>query len=65
MTPRRWQMVGGWVFGYVMISIVWLEVFNLDYRNPWGWFWTMVAGIGGNLIGQWTVRQWQQAGKRS
>lgn len=61
MTPRRWQMVGGYIMGMWFITGV-----NLYVDNPLALQSIVLAVIAGTVgfgLGSWTVREWQEAGK--
>jgi hypothetical protein len=61
MTPRRWQIVGGYVVGALYMLIAWND-FNFAW-SPTAILVSLAVCAVGNFIGSWTVRYWQEAGR--
>jgi len=59
MTPKRWQLVGGYSMGLLFIVAV-----NMIQADPLSWYGVLIAvaaGVLGNAVGSYIVREWQDA----
>lgn len=61
MSAKRWQIVGGWVFGIINVTIL---DFTVSPPHPvWSW-WTalaIVVFVVSYQVGGHAVRRWQAA----
>ena len=64
MTPKRWQIVGGYVVSMWFIFMANLPIMIGQLPlNGWTVALGMGAGILGHAVGRFMVREWQGAGR--